>query len=86
MNPTLSTRTVRSELRKGDVQRAGRLWGAFERLETEEALRLFSEDRTWYERFILTVEDPAFATATQTGRRMDVNEALTYALSSDCHR
>ena len=68
----------------GDVQRAGRLWGAFERLETEEALRLYSEDRTWYERFILTAEGPAFVTASQTGRHMDVDAAVTFALSSDC--
>jgi hypothetical protein len=65
----------------GDVERAGRLWGVFERLEEEEGLRLFAEDRNWYLRFIVTAEGSTFADASETGRHMDLDAAVTYALS-----
>jgi predicted ATPase/DNA-binding SARP family transcriptional activator len=66
---------------RGDIQRAGRLWGAVETFEAFYGIKLHSPDRGRYQRRIARVTGPAFDAAVAVGRRLTMSEAIAYALS-----
>jgi hypothetical protein len=68
---------------RGDIQRAGRLWGAVETFEASWGIKLQSPDRGRYELRIGRVTGPAFDAAVTVGRRLTLGEATEYALSPD---
>jgi predicted ATPase/DNA-binding SARP family transcriptional activator len=66
---------------RGDIQRAGRLWGAVETFEASWGIKLLSPDRGRYELRISRVTGAAFDAAVTIGRRLTLREATAYALS-----
>lgn len=68
----------------GDVERAGRLWGAVERIEESQRARLHAEDRLRYELILEGARaQPEFADGTASGRDLSLDDAIEYALSVD---
>jgi predicted ATPase len=71
---------------QGQAKRASQLWGAAERFQTENTSRigLLSRDRT--ERFMTIakaqLDETSFHTAWQEGRKMKLEEAVSYALEA----
>jgi predicted ATPase len=67
----------------GEIPRAGRLWGAFERFEEARAVRMAPVERTRYQRLLSRVDQAVLADAIAHGRRMTLEEAVEYALAPD---
>jgi hypothetical protein len=68
----------------GDVERAGRLWGAIATLERGAGQPLLDPERTTYESIVQTCADAApivFSAAVAQGRRTTTAEAVAYALT-----
>jgi tetratricopeptide (TPR) repeat protein len=67
-----------------DFPRAARLWGAAERLREEIGSPIQPSWRPRYERFVATakehVDETTFAAHWQEGRKMGLEQAVTYAL------
>jgi hypothetical protein len=65
------------------VERAGRLWGAVDRLEGEVAPALIPADRLRYEAFITRLRsDACFERHYQEGRRLALEDAAAYGLDN----
>jgi predicted ATPase/DNA-binding SARP family transcriptional activator/Tfp pilus assembly protein PilF len=69
---------------QSDFARAARLWGAAERLREEIGSPIQPSWRPRYERFVATakehVDETTFAAHWQEGRKMGLEQAVTYAL------
>jgi predicted ATPase/DNA-binding SARP family transcriptional activator len=67
---------------RGDLQKAGRLWGAVERIEeSREASLAFRRSR--YEQWLESAPRPVTPKDVQAGRVMTLDEVVAYALESD---
>jgi predicted ATPase/DNA-binding SARP family transcriptional activator len=67
---------------RGDLQKAGRLWGAVERIEeSREASLAFRRFR--YEQWLESAPRPVTPEDVHAGRAMTLDEAVGYALESD---
>jgi hypothetical protein len=72
------------EAARGEVQRAGRLWGIVERQEGERGFKLNHRERVRYERRIETLAgDTTFHEAASAGRGFSLEQAIDYALLHD---
>jgi predicted ATPase/DNA-binding SARP family transcriptional activator len=67
---------------RGDVPRAGRLWGAVERIEASREATLPFE-RARYERWLEAAREPVAPRDVLEGRAMTLDEAVAYALESN---
>ena len=67
---------------RGELQRAGRLWGAVESTETSLALE-WAVNRSGWERDVLPQPRSDFEHARAEGRGMSLDEAVAYALQSE---
>jgi predicted ATPase/DNA-binding SARP family transcriptional activator len=69
---------------RGDAERAGRLWGAVERLEDKRGFKMNHVERVRYEQLIANVAlNPTFEEAASVGRDLPLEQVLDYARSSD---
>jgi predicted ATPase len=67
----------------GQVERAGRLWGAIEAEEGRGPLGQWEHDRAEYATRVLAAVGPDFETARGAGRALLLDEAIDVALSVD---
>jgi tetratricopeptide (TPR) repeat protein len=65
---------------RGEAERAGRLWGAVERLEEERGAPLRSFERARYCRFLDRLEGEALSREREIGRALRLDEVIDYAL------
>jgi predicted ATPase/DNA-binding SARP family transcriptional activator len=69
--------------REGNVERAGRLWGAVDRVDGEVAPALIPADRSRYEAFVTRLlPDTRFERHYQEGRRLALEDAAVYGLDN----
>jgi hypothetical protein len=67
---------------RGDLERAGRLWGAIETEETCGPIGGWERERKTYERRVVADAKPAFQRARQNGQTLSLDEAVDEALSA----
>jgi predicted ATPase len=67
---------------RGDIERAGRLWGAIEAEESRGPIGGWERERETYERRVLGKAGPAFERARQNGQTLSLDEAVDEALST----
>ena len=65
--------------RRGDVERAGSLWGAVDRLDAELGETMWRNARREYEE-LLGTRDPAFESGVEAGRKLPLEDAVAVAL------
>jgi tetratricopeptide (TPR) repeat protein len=66
--------------RLGEIERAGRLWGAVGRLEAELDLPMLADERAPYEATLAELSGPEFEAALSTGRALTLEQAAGEAL------
>jgi hypothetical protein len=66
----------------GDSQRAARLWGIVELVEARGPVGGWEADREQYAVSLFATSDPELTRTQEEGRRMTLNDAVAYALSS----
>jgi tetratricopeptide (TPR) repeat protein len=72
---------------RGDGGRAGTLWGALEAEETRTPVGAWEEgERERYEAAVLDAAGPEFEHGRQRGRRLTLDEAISFALSDSPYR
>jgi predicted ATPase/DNA-binding SARP family transcriptional activator len=64
---------------RGEVERAGRLWGAVERREEDMGVALHHAERERYERLIARIDGAEFTEAVSAGRRLTLDQAVSLA-------
>jgi predicted ATPase/DNA-binding SARP family transcriptional activator len=67
---------------RGDVERAGKLWGAIEAEESRGRIGAWERNRGEYEQRLPSSDDPAFDRGRQMGRALSLDEAVDEALAS----
>lgn len=73
---------ARIAVARGDVERAGRLWGAVEAEEARAPLSGWSRYRDEYASPVLARAGPELDRGRAQGRSLSLDEAVEYALSS----
>ena len=66
---------------RGDLVRAGRLWGAIEAEAVRSPLGNWEQERDEYAAAIVAPGDPEFEAARTAGRGLTLAEAVDYALA-----
>jgi ATP/maltotriose-dependent transcriptional regulator MalT len=72
---------ARLAVERGDVERAGRLWGAIEAEESRAPLGNWEHDRDEYAALIVTLGDVGFETGRTGGRVLSLSDAVNEALA-----
>ena len=67
-------------LARGDLQRAGRLWGAMQESLEEQGTKLFPTFRHRYEPLLDTRCEPPFQRGLDEGRKLSLDQGIAYAL------
>jgi len=67
----------------GDLERAGRLWGAVEAEEARGPIGMWEIDRDRFASAVLAVSSPRLETGRSLGRTLSLDDAVEYALSID---
>jgi hypothetical protein len=67
---------------QGDAERAGTLWGAIETAEERAFLGTWSTDGEEYARQVLEPADAELERGLVAGRRMTLEQAVTFALGA----
>jgi hypothetical protein len=67
---------------RGDVERAGRLWGAVEAEESRGPVGAWVRERARYEQRLRADDDPALERARGVGRALSIEEAVDEALDA----
>jgi predicted ATPase/class 3 adenylate cyclase len=65
---------------RGDLRRAGRLWGAATRLREERGVTLVVPPGVHYDQALSEHDEPEFVDAVEEGRRIELDAAVAYAL------
>jgi MalT-like TPR region len=66
---------------RGELERAGRVWGAVERLEDERGARLQSVERARYMRFLDQLDEEDLSREREIGRALPLDEVIDYSLA-----
>ena len=66
---------------QGNLERAGRLWGAIEAEERRGAIGQWEDEREEYERVVLAHGGPELERGREAGRQLSLDEAVETALS-----